>query len=75
MGRRHFSPPLPFYCSIFASHSGKAALERDACGMQGAARTLDQLSACPLKTSAVFSALSDMVLRTPFSSGGVQVCV
>lgn len=75
MGRRHFSPPLPFYCFIFAFHSVKAALEGDACGMQEAARTLDQLSACQQKIFAVFSASSDMVLWAPFSSGGVQECV
>lgn len=75
MGRRHFSPPLPFYCSIFAFHSRKAALEGDACGMQGAARTLDQLSACQLKIFAVQCLVRHGALG-PFQQWwGAGVCV
>lgn len=40
--------------------------------MPGAARPLDLLSVCQSQTSAVLSALSDMVLQTPCVAAGLE---
>lgn len=57
-GEEPLPPSCPFSCAVFALYNRKGA-----CGMRVAARILDLLSVCQPKTSAMLSALSDMVLQ------------